>query len=111
MRRPGLGLGRLHRVRQSLVPVAVVGSRGVAVLPGNQVPLGEGDDEGAGVAVQRGGAEEVEALIVFLLEFKKKWKEKKRVSEKEAVFFSVDFSVFFFFLTDHRLCASSPTEG
>ena len=69
MRRARLRLRRLDRVSQGLVKVAVVGSGRVEVRAGDEVFFRQGDDEGAGVAVERGGAEEVEALVRFFFFF------------------------------------------
>ena len=123
---PGLRLRRLHGVGQGLVEVAVVSHRGVPVLARDEVLFGDGDDEGAGVAVEGGGAEEVEALRVFFFGGARK-RRKKKVSEAVFVGFLFPLSlsppppqhsfssssspIALFFLTDHRLCASSPTEG
>ena len=122
---PGLRLRRLHCVGQGLVEVAVVSHRGVPVLARDEVPFGDGDDEGAGVAVEGSGAEEVEALRVFFLGGQEREERKRCQRQFLSDFSSLSLShpppqhsfssssppIALFFLTDHRLCASSPTEG
>jgi len=101
---PGLRLRRLHGVGQGLVEVAVVSHRGVPVLARDEVLFGDGDDEGAGVAVEGGGAEEVEALRVFFFGGARK-RRKKKVSEAVFVGFLFPLSLS---LSLSPLFSSSP---
>ena len=65
MARARLSLRRLHRVGEDLIEITIKGDGRVLVLARDEVLLGDGDDEGARVALQGCGAEEVEALFFF----------------------------------------------